>query len=340
MKELDFGHKYPIVLFRDRAAVGKLRKKDGTQTSYIARDFPIERKTDLWHAFPEKFHMYPEHEFRLDLPARAPSLPSPIYREDTPDHEEWCATINEFKRRNIPKVVLARKTTFVFDHPLDPIELFFMLSHKCGTATPFAFIMGPHDAFVGATPEILYHRDGILLKSEALAGTRPLNMASDLLSSDKDLMEFEFVKKDLATKLHSIAKPFSVDEEVYLKKTSHLCHLSYPFSVELKQPFSDAFLIDHIHPTPAICGYPKNEALEFIEELEPFDRGWYASVFGEVSDEESSVFVGIRSALIDKNKLHIFSGAGIVHASDPEAEWNELESKIDLWGVGRCLDQV
>lgn len=340
MKRLDVGTEYPIVLFRNRCAVGSLNTPDSSQTSYFACDFPLKRKTDLWSAFPEKFHMQPEHDFVLDIPEYVPSMPSPVYREDTPNYEEWCEMITKFKNKEIPKAVLARKTTFVFDHPLDPIEIYAMLYNKCGTSTPFAFIMQPNVAFLGATPELLFHRDGSLLKSEALAGTRPIDQAGDLLSSTKDLLEFEFVKKDISDKLYQISKPFSVDEEVYLKKTPNVCHLSYPFSVELKERYSDEFLIDHIHPTPAICGFPKQEALNIIEELEPFDRGWYASALGEISEDESSVFVGIRSALIVENKLHLFSGAGIVHSSVAENEWDELNHKIDLWGVGRCLDQV
>lgn len=340
MKRLIKDAQYPMVLFRNRCAYGSLSELDGSETSYFACDFPIERKTDLWSAFPKKFHLQPEHEIILDIPEYVPSMPSPVYREDSPDLEEWCEMIDQFKKRQIPKCVLARKTTFVFDHPLDPFELFSMLYNKCGTSTPFAYIMGPHTAFIGATPELLFHRDGSLLKSEALAGTRPISQAGELLSSDKDLLEFEFVKKDIADKLYQISKPFSVDEDVYLKKTPNVCHLSYPFSVELKQKYSDDFLINHLHPTPAISGFPKSEALKLIEELEPFDRGWYASALGEISDDESSVFVGIRSGLIVENKLHLFSGAGIVHSSCAHSEWDELNHKIDLWGVGRCLDQV
>ncbi len=340
MRRLRLENHFPIVLFRDRGAIGALKEIDGSKTSYFACDFPIQRKTHLWDAFPKKFHVQPEHEVILDVPHMAHTLPSPVYREDTPDFEEWCAMVGEFKRRNIPKVVFARKTTFVFDQLLDPFEIFTMLYHKCGTSTPFAYIMAPHVAFIGATPELLFHRDDTLLKSEALAGTRPISQAADLLNSSKDLLEFEFVKKDIGSKLYTIAKPFSIDEEIYLKKTPNVCHLSYPFSVELKKRYSDEFLIDQIHPTAAICGYPKEEALELIEELEPFDRGWYASSLGELSHDESSVFVGIRSGLIVENKLHLFAGAGIVHSSIAEDEWDELNSKMDLWGVGRCLDQV
>ncbi len=340
MKKLDVGSTYPTVLFRNRCAIGSLKNIDPSATSYYACDFPIPRKTNLWNAFPEKFHLQPEHEYILDIPHVSPAMPSPVYREDSPNFEEWREMIAKFKKRDIPKVVLARKTTFVFDHPLDPLEMFTMIYNKCGTSTPFAFLMGPHTAFLGATPELLFHRDGALLKSEALAGTRPIAQAAELLTSSKDLLEFEFVKKDIAAKLYTIAKPFSVEEEVYLKNTPNLCHLSYPFSVELKERYSDQFLIDHIHPTPAVSGYPKAEALKIIEEFEPFDRGWYASALGEISSDESSLFVGIRSALIVENKLHLFSGAGIVHSSIAENEWDELDHKIDLWRVGRCLDQV
>ena len=90
----------------------------------------------------------------------------------------------------------------------------------------------------------------------------------------------------------------------------------------------DGEIIHKLHPTPAVGGYPKKQALEAIEEIEPFERGWYAAPVGWVGYDRAEFAVAIRSSLIVKNKVALFAGAGIVSGSQPEAEWEELENKI------------
>jgi menaquinone-specific isochorismate synthase len=83
-----------------------------------------------------------------------------------------------------------------------------------------------------------------------------------------------------------------------------------------------------LHPTPAVGGYPRGEALEEIQALEPFDRGWYAGPVGWIGAGGAEFAVGIRSGLVRGNRLTLFSGAGIVAGSVPESEWAEIEQKI------------
>ena len=88
-----------------------------------------------------------------------------------------------------------------------------------------------------------------------------------------------------------------------------------------------------LHPTPAVGGYPKEGALEEIRSAEPFDRGWYAGPVGWIG-ADAEFAVGIRSGLVRGNRLALFSGAGIVEGSVPEAEWAEIEQKIsDFTGM-------
>ena len=83
-----------------------------------------------------------------------------------------------------------------------------------------------------------------------------------------------------------------------------------------------------LHPTPAVGGYPRGEALGEIRQLEPFDRGWYAGPVGWIGAEASEFAVGLRSGLVRGRTLALFSGAGIVAGSVPDEEWTEIEQKI------------
>ena len=87
-------------------------------------------------------------------------------------------------------------------------------------------------------------------------------------------------------------------------------------------------LLAALHPTPAVGGAPREAALAFIRESEPYDRGWYAGACGMLSRETSEFSVAIRSARITAQGISLFAGAGIVAGSEPAPEWAELDNKI------------
>ena len=92
-----------------------------------------------------------------------------------------------------------------------------------------------------------------------------------------------------------------------------------------------------LHPTPAVCGFPRAPAFEWIAEHERFDRGWYAGPVGWFDREGRGAFaVAIRSALLDADGVWVFAGAGIVERSDPSAEYAEtaLKQKTILSALG------
>ena len=98
-------------------------------------------------------------------------------------------------------------------------------------------------------------------------------------------------------------------------------------------------MLQKLHPTPAVCGYPKYNGLEFIREQETsnFDRGMYAGPFGLIGKDFTDIVVAIRSALLTRNKddpltskLSIYAGAGIVPGSSAQGEWSETGYKLGV----------
>jgi menaquinone-specific isochorismate synthase len=84
-----------------------------------------------------------------------------------------------------------------------------------------------------------------------------------------------------------------------------------------------------LHPTPAVCGTPLNEAREAISKIENFERGLYAGVIGWFDAKgDGELVVGIRSALIDGCKARLYTGSGIVKGSDPNSERRETDIKL------------
>ena len=233
--------------------------------------------------------------------------------------------------------MLARRAGLEFDGELDGIALV----RELWKATPgcFHFYVEPEPgaAFVGASPERLYRREGRVVSSEAVAGTRPRgaslsdddDLRDDLLGSEKDRMEHGFVKIGIGEALRPLCENVEVERGVSEMRLASRRHLVSRVRAGLHDGVTDADLLGALHPTPAVGGYPKEGAIGDIRSLEPFDRGWYAGPVGWVGTEGAEFAVGIRSGLVSGRSLALFSGAGIVAGSTPEAEWAEVEQKIE-----------
>ena len=284
----------------------------------------------------------------LSLPegAHGAPLPAPVLREDSPDLRGWRENVERalavFSEGRLGKVVLARRAEFGFCRDLDPTLL--LESLKAATPGCFHFYAEPESgtAFLGASPERLFRRDRRMVESEAVAGTRPrgVSTAEDeglrdaLLHSAKDRVEHTYVSKGIREALQPLCEELEIEDHVSEMKLVRGRHLRSKVRGTLRDGVTDAALLDAMHPTPAVGGHPRNEALEQIQALEPFDRGWYAGPVGWIGAEGSEFAVGIRSGLLRGRTLALFSGAGIVAGSVPDEEWAEIEQKIgDFTGM-------
>ncbi len=279
---------------------------------------------------------------RLSFPQNAPdtALPAPISRTDDPGQGGWRRNVERalaaFSEGRLGKVVLARRTEFDFERDLDAA----LLAERLGELTPdcFHFYVEPEEgtAFVSASPERLFRREGRAIESEAGAGTRPrgaseaddAELRDELLRSEKDKAEHEHVRVGIRETLGPLCDELEIEEGVSEMKLASRRHLVSRVRGTLGEGVTDAEVLRALHPTPAVGGYPRAEALEEIRALEQFDRGWYAGPVGWIGADGAEFAVGIRSGLVRRNRLALFSGAGIVAGSVPEGEWAEIEQKI------------
>mgnify|MGYP002622970426 CR=1 FL=1 len=118
------------------------------------------------------------------------------------------------------------------------------------------------------------------------------------------------------------------DDQISLLKLDNGQHLKTSFHGTLKNSKDNQEIISLLHPTPAVAGHPKNDALKAIERIEPFNRGWYAAPVGYIGYDETEFAVAIRSGLVNKKTLSLFAGAGIVDGSTAHDEWEEIEHKM------------
>jgi menaquinone-specific isochorismate synthase len=286
-----------------------------------------------------------------DLPDTAP-LPLPVSRADAPDREGWRAGIESaldaFAATDLEKVVLARRADYAFAEPLDP----FALLGRLESATPscFHFLVRPADgaSFVGASPERLFRKEGQELRTEAVAGTRPrgasasrdAELRDELRFSEKDQREHGYVLAAIRDALEPLSDRLAADAETSDLRLARGRHLYAGVEATLKPGVHALDVLRALHPTPAVGGMPTLAAMERIEATEPFDRGWYAGPVGWIARDDAEFAVAIRSGLVRETDggatLSLYSGAGIVRGSEPEAEWAEIEQKIG--DFARVLD--
>lgn len=197
----------------------------------------------------------------------------------------------------------------------------------------------PEFSFLGATPERLFYREGRQIFIEAVAGTRKRGcnpkedaaLKEELLKSDKDLREIWPVQRFLKEALQPLVEDPVVFSQIRVHETAHVQHLYSQGQARLKKGICDAEIIEKLHPTPALAGFPQNKAKQMIEQLEPFSRGFYGGVFGWTTEERSEWVVAIRCCLIEKKVATLFSGTGIVQGSHSQLEWEELDQKLKLF---------
>ena len=258
----------------------------------------------------------------------------------TPNFDGWQSRVDEalslIRNEVLEKIVLARKTDIQFSKPLEAVELTTRLKAATNDCFVFCFNFQPESAFVGATPECLFSRQADLLESEVIAGTRMRGsnpaederLAIELLTSDKDQREHDIVRKSIRQKLHMYVDHLDVASQAAILRLAHKQHLHSAVSGRLKPGIDDGMLLNRLHPTPAVGGYPTDNALREIARIEPFNRGWYAAPVGWIGADSIQFTVAIRSGLIESDRLSLYSGAGIVRGSEPTQEWQEIENKI------------
>lgn len=252
------------------------------------------------------------------------------------------AALAEIEDGRLEKVVLARRVAEAMPPRLGAVDVLRRLRHEGSGRFRFG-LRERGRAFVGATPECLFRKRGSLVAVEALAGTYDLARLEDadgseedlvraaehLFASGKDLAEHALVVQGVVDSLGPLAASVSPDEWPQVRGARRLAHLSTTVRAHLQPGVATHELIEALHPTPAVGGLPRGEALDFIRRHEPAPRGLFAAPVGWVSpDGNACLAVGIRSALILDGHAWIYAGAGIVAASDPVAEWEETAAKL------------
>ncbi len=244
------------------------------------------------------------------------------------------------------KVVLARsvRVTPPMETRFDIVTVLHRLRQSYPGTYIFALQRGTR-FFVGATPERLVQAQNGQIHTMALAGTarRGATQAEDerlgeeLLQSKKNGIEHAVVVARVRAALLAHCSTVHVSDTPHLLKLKNVQHLETPIVGELLPGRCILDVMGDLHPTPAVGGFPRAEALAAIRRIEELDRGWYAGPLGWIGTSGHGEFaVALRSGLVSEAEATLFAGCGIVGDSDPQSEYEEsrLKLQVMLRGLG------
>ncbi|WP_185289146.1 chorismate-binding protein [Chryseobacterium lactis] len=242
--------------------------------------------------------------------------------------EEYCNTLKKvidvIKDNNLPKLVYSRRKIFTDFNAIDYKESFINLCQTYPNAFRYLFNDG-ENAWMGAFSEVLgkFNKATHEFETMALAGTLPVS--EDW--SEKEIEE----QKPVTTYIQNILKNYSdqvQQSETYDHISGNIKHLRTDFKTHINTEDLDQLIRD-LHPTPAVCGIPKDFCNENIRKYEKFPREFYAGYIKIETEESIQYFVNLRCARLYKDSVHVFVGGGITAQSNPEKEWTETELKSE-----------
>jgi isochorismate synthase len=199
------------------------------------------------------------------------------------------------------------------------------LFENLASSYPNAFVYLWHHPkvglWIGATPEKLIYIDKDQYNTMALAGTQIF--IDNLTWEDKEIEEQKWVSDYIYNRLKPLSNRI-MSSDSYTHKAGHLAHIRTDIVGQLAKDISLKKLIDTLHPTPAVCGYPKDIAKDFILENEGYNRQFYTGFLGELNrNNKTELFVNLRCMQITDSSAKIYVGGGITKDSIPEKEWEE-----------------
>ena len=228
---------------------------------------------------------------------------------------------NEFK-----KVVLSRKESLNLVD-FDIISAFEKLIQLYPTTFVYCFYHPKIGTWLGATPEQLLKAQNEEFQTIALAGTQKDTGANEVIWPKKEQEEQQFVTDYIVEKIKNVASQVLISKP-YSVKAGSIWHIKTDISGNLSSGSSLQQVIQLLHPTPAVCGFPKDKSKVFILQNEKYDRTFYTGFLGELNiGDKTDLFVNLRCMQIDKAQIHLFMGCGITKDSIPEKEWEESINK-------------
>jgi isochorismate synthase len=267
-----------------------------------------------------------------NAPAAASAAPEPsaeeLEKENAAARELYFRDFSAFhaalSAKQVHKLVLSRTELVRRKRPLT--DFFASLVKAYPHAYRF-FVKAGGVVLTGASPELLCDLKDGALRVMALAGTMPKNAEEHYEWSEKNILEQKIVTDFIAGRLKGVSETLSQTGPV-THSAGPVVHLLTLLESRLKEGTDTRTVIGLLHPTPAVCGLPQEEAMDFILKNESYNRGFYCGYLGVVGDRSAKLYVNLRSARIEGGAARCYGGGGLLAQSEANDEWQETCRKI------------
>ncbi len=236
--------------------------------------------------------------------------------------------IKRISEGSLTKIVLSRKVSTEVD--LNLIASYIQMCFTYPTAFCYLFYTAEIGFWMGASPELFCDVSDGTATSMSLAGTRFATNYQPFL--DKEFREQELVTQFISSKLADLVYRVRISDRTEIQ-AGNLIHLQTIISGRLLEHATLNQLMAALHPTPAVCGLPQQQAFQVISEIEKYDRSYYTGVVGIVNGAQQNkinarLYVNLRCMNYRDKQTTLYAGCGIVADSNPQAEFEETEQKF------------
>ncbi|WP_101690854.1 isochorismate synthase [Dysgonomonas massiliensis] len=250
------------------------------------------------------------------------------------EYDLYIANCNKFIqpliKGELRKLVLSRSHSIPLPSNFSPLQSFMKATKTYPRMMNYVFYTPQTGMWMGNTPEIILSGQDKLWSTVAIAGTKSLQSVTNN-STDWDAKNIE-EQNIVAQYIRNTIAPYAKETEEngpYTAQAGNVVHLKTEFNFSLINNLEVGELLKKLHPTPAVCGYPKEKAFDFIMRNEGYNREYYSGIIGILDPEhKTDLYVNLRCAKIDKKRITLYAGGGIMPHSKPEQEWNETQIKM------------
>ena len=240
--------------------------------------------------------------------------------------------LSEIEKGTFDKVVLSRNEMVSLSN-FDLELVFNKLISNYPTAFNYSFYHPKVGFWMGASPEQFLKIENNLVQTIALAGTQLNSDLDNVKWDDKEIEEQQIVTDFIFNTLIKFSNKVSKSQP-YTFKAGSLIHIRTDIQATINDTSDLKEIVNSLHPTPAVCGFPKEVSKQFILENEGYNREFYAGFLGEWNKDfliykegVSDLFVNLRCMKIKESHAELYVGCGINEGSIPEKEFIETVNK-------------
>ncbi len=254
-----------------------------------------------------------------------------IYRTTQAQYLSVCRDyIHKVQSGVFNKLVLSRTSVLKNISTKQIADLYYNALTQYKNAFVYIVNIPGYTTWMGASPEILVSTRKQVLTTVSLAGTKKHHNPLTYNWQHKEIQEQALVTEYINKVLKHCGLNKITQGKTKTVKAGKLLHIKTVFKAYFENTGQLTKVIEQLHPTPAVCGIPKQQAFDYIIKTEKHNRELYTGFIGPIENNEITFYVNLRCLKYKQNSVTFYAGGGITNHSDPKGEWYETENKINV----------